>query len=170
MSKDPIHEQALFAERILRSITADQAEAIRSRFGALGIELVARCAQCDRVLDQPHDPLLDWSRGECAGCVVEFETGKVAPDLPDDELRAFVQPFLQAYRELSAMIDRALAKAGLTVKDSDPAEIMIVIGTQRFLQQGLAEDEARARTVENFSHPWPAHWPKLPSIEELGEP
>ena len=163
MTNHSIQEQARFAERILRSIPADQADAIRSRFGALGIELIARCAQCDRALDQPDDPLSAWSRGECAACVVEFETGKPPPDLAPDDLRAFVQPYLIADRELGRMIDQAFAEAGPGIED-DIEERMIIAASQRLIRGGKTPAEARARAIEMLNRPLP---PGFPTIDEL---
>ena len=166
MTKHSIQDQTQIAERILRSIPTDQADAIRSRFGALGIELVARCAQCDRALDQPDDPLSAWSRGECAACVVEFETGKPPPDLAPDELRAYVQPYLTADRELGRMIDQAFAEAGPGIKH-DIQERMIIAASQRLIRDGKTPAEARAHAIETLHRPMP---PGFPTIDKLDEP
>lgn len=55
----PDHDQTCFAECILRSIPPCQADAIRVRFAGLGITLIARCAQCERVLDRADGSLSD---------------------------------------------------------------------------------------------------------------
>ena len=157
---------ALFAERVLAAIPADQAETIRAKFAALGIPVVARCGSCDRILEQPSDPLSGSSRGECGACVLKHHLGIEPPDLPPDELRAFLAPILDKDRELREMIDTALARAGLDIH-SDPQERMVVICMQRLIQQGMDEAQARVKAIEVLSQPWPADWPPLPKFDEL---
>lgn len=94
---------------------------------------------------------------------MEFETGKPPPDLAPDDLRAFVQPYLIADRELGRMIDQAFAEAGPGIED-DIEERMIIAASQRLIRGGKTPAEARARAIETLNRPLP---PGFPTIDEL---
>ncbi len=59
-----------------------------------------RCLICGRALDRADDPLSVDCGGDCFGCIVEAEDGRSAPDLPVDELRAWLEQRRERERAL----------------------------------------------------------------------
>lgn len=49
------------------------------------------CSICNRLLDREDDPLSLDCGGDCYGCIIEAEDGAPAPDLPQEELRAWIE-------------------------------------------------------------------------------
>lgn len=88
------------------------------------------------------------------------------PDLPPDDLRAWVRPYLEADRRFGEMIGKAFADARPGIKD-DIHERLILIGMQRLIRDGASEAEARSRVVEALNQPCA---PGFPSIDELDGP
>ena len=124
------------------------------------------CADCGRLLRQTDDLLSESMDFDCSSCVVLYERGCAPPDLPPDELRAWLAPILQSVRERRDMVDAAILKATGTGKasDMDARDLIILIVSQRLIQEGLTEDEARAKAIEVISKPLPF---RLPTIDEL---
>lgn len=121
---------------------------------------------CGRLLRQADDPLSHNLDFDCAGCVYLYQFGGQPPDMPPDELRAWLRLLLQSERERRDMVDAAILNATGTGKasDMDAQDLMILIGSQRLIQEGLTEDEARAKVIEAFSKPLPF---RMPTIDEL---
>lgn len=58
------------------------------------------CSICARPLNRAEDPLSVNCGGDCLGCIIVAEDGNPAPDLPDGELRAWIEA---RNRRMSAM-------------------------------------------------------------------
>lgn len=134
---------------------------------------VTNCMECGRLLDRADDPLSESTIYECAACLLGCEAGDLAPasgkpppDLAGDGLRTWLAPILAARRERNRMIDEALDKARASgrLRDDDMNEWMTIVAMQRLIQQGMGQDEARAKIVEAFSKPLSFH---IPDFDEL---
>lgn len=62
------------------------------------------CSICKRPLGREEDPLSEDCGGDCLACIIVAEDGEPAPDLPPEQLRAWIE---ERDRRMAALWDAA---------------------------------------------------------------